>query len=100
MKNETGLGFKNFTPRIFGRAFSFDDFQNGETRKFKVEKSYRYFMLTAITGGDTMRLIPVDFVGETLYTDGKLNFTFKLATTETGNRVLYPVVTRNGKKLP
>lgn len=72
-KNETGKDFKTLDVNIRGQQYSFSDIKNGErTKALRVPETYGYCYARAITTTDTLVCQPIDFVGEELYTSGKL----------------------------
>lgn len=99
-KNESGADFQSFRAQILGKVYSFENFTKGSSRKLKTDKAYRYCLLNAVVAGDTLRLIPTDYVGEQLYTDGKLVMHLRLDTNAQGRPRLELRTTRRGKKLP
>ena len=72
-KNKTQEDFKELKVNIRGQEFSFFDLKSGETTKpVRVSGSYSYCYAQAITLKDTLICQPIDYVGEKLYTRGKL----------------------------
>jgi hypothetical protein len=84
-KNKTSQDFVKLQVNIVGREYSFSDLKKGQTTKpIRVEKSYRYCYAKAITATDTLICQPEDFVGEKLFTKGKLLMTFEIAQGDEG----------------
>jgi hypothetical protein len=72
-RNDSKEDFKELQVNIIGQKFTFENLKAGEkTKPIKVLKSYRYCYAKAVTQNDTMICQPTDYVGEKLYTNGKL----------------------------
>lgn len=72
-----------------GHDYFFENLNNGKsTKPIKIEKTYRYCFAEAITSKDTVILQPVDFVGETLYTSGRLTIDFYIFPEKGNDRTL------------
>jgi len=72
-RNDTQQDFKILEVNIRGEKFTFKNIAKGKiTKSIIVPKSYRYCFAKAITSKDTLYCQPYDFVGEKLYTQGKL----------------------------
>lgn len=80
-KNETKQNFEVLNVNIAGKKFSFKNLKYGErTNPIIVPHSYGYCYAQAITSSkDTLLCQPQDYVGETLYSSGKLLMTLMLS---------------------
>lgn len=78
-KNESAEDFKRLHVNIMGKEFHFTDLKSGNTTQYiSVPKVYPYCWAQAITEKDTLGFIPIDYVGEKLYTSGKLLMKLKI----------------------
>ncbi|WP_121357254.1 hypothetical protein [Flavisolibacter nicotianae] len=88
-KNSSREDFKSLHVKISGKDYFFNEVRSGKlTKPIKVEKTYRYCFAEAITQKDTVILQPFDFVGETLFTSGKLTMEFYIFPEEGQERTL------------
>jgi hypothetical protein len=88
-KNATSEDFKELYVNIFGEEYTFFNIEKGETTKpIHVKKSARYCYPKAITAKDTVICQPIDYVGEKIFTQGKLLMIFEIITTDDGKRYL------------
>jgi hypothetical protein len=72
-KNDSKEEFKRLRVSVRGKEYIFFKVKRGATTKpILVESTYRYCYAEVITKKDTLYCQPVDFVGETLFTSGKL----------------------------
>jgi hypothetical protein len=72
-KNSTGKDFQSLKVNIVGREFIFSNLKIGQqTPIVIVPRSYRYCYAQAITNTDTLLCQPDDYVGEIVYTNGKI----------------------------
>jgi hypothetical protein len=88
LKNNSSEDFKKLTVRIMGQEFNFDGLRNGATAKVNVKQTYPYCYARAITSIDTVIAQPIDFVGETLFTHGKVIMRLSIYQSEGGKRYL------------
>ena len=66
-----------------------ENLKSGQTSKaIKVNEIYPYCYARAVTENDTVRFIPIDFIGEKLKKHGKLNMEIYIDTTLKGKRRL------------
>lgn len=73
IKNQSDEDFKHVEVRIAGKRFTFENLKSKETTKYvKVDKTFPYCPAEVITEKDTLFFRPFDYVGEKLYTSGKL----------------------------
>jgi len=87
--NKSKEDFKTFTVGIFDNRFDFENLKSGHTTKIiKVEEIYPYCYVRATTQNDTLRFIPIDFIGEKLKKRGKLNMKIYIDTTSNKKRQL------------
>jgi hypothetical protein len=71
------------------KGFVFKDLGSGKsTEGIELSGSYRYCYAEVITEKDTIFFVPIDYVGETYYTSGKLNMKLQIRTGEDGKRYL------------
>jgi hypothetical protein len=78
-QNETGRDFQSLKVNIRGQEHYFQNLKTGgKPSSIRVPATYRYCYAQAVTATDTLICQPTDFVGETLYTKGKLKMTFFL----------------------
>ncbi|MES1181697.1 MAG: hypothetical protein ABUL44_02785 [Flavobacterium sp.] len=88
-KNDSSDDFQKLTVNIRGNIYHFLNLPAGKTTKpIHVENTYKYCYAKAITAKDTLICQPVDFVGETLVTSGKLQMTFQIISESNGKRYL------------
>ena len=88
-KNNTPYEFKELLVNIRGTPYTFTNLKAGETTKpIKVAGTYRYCYAKAITTTDTLICQPTDFVGEKLYTSGKLQMKFELLPNKEAGKYL------------
>jgi hypothetical protein len=87
-KNSSGETFKNFEANIRGKKFSFIDFESGQKKTVRVPETYQYFPLLIITATDTLRMQPIDYVGEHLATSGKIIMELSIVKNDNGTRRL------------
>ena len=86
-KNESQEDFKLLTANILGKEFIFKDVKKGESTPYvEVDKTYPYCPLKIETAKDTVGFLPIDYVGEKLYTSGKLTMVISIATNANGDR--------------
>ena len=72
--NESNEDFKALTVGIFEKRFDFENLKSGQTTQpIKVEQIFPYCYAKAITEKDTLKFMPIDFMGEKLKKRGKLN---------------------------
>ena len=83
--NQSKEDFKTLTVGIFDKRFDFENLKSGQTTKtIKVEGVYPYCYARAVTQNDTVRFVPIDFLGEKLKKRGKLNMEIYIDTTLKG----------------
>ena len=82
LKNISNEDFKKVYVNICGQKFEFENLKKDESKNLKVEKSYRYCYMRVITSIDTLICQPIDFVGEKLYTSGKLVMPITIITND------------------
>ena len=71
--NNTNKDFRIFKANILGKEVVFKDLKKGNrTDIISVPRSCRYCYAQAITTTDTLLCQPEDYVGETVYTSGKI----------------------------
>jgi hypothetical protein len=88
-KNNTPYHFKELMVNIRGAKYTFTDLKAGQsTRPIKVTGTYRYCYAKAITATDTLICQPTDFVGEKLYTSGKLQMKLQLYPGNEGRKYM------------
>jgi len=86
--NKSSEEFKEVLVNVQGREFNFKNLRSGEaTPRVKVKGSYPYCYTRVVTEKDTLYFMPIDYVGEKLYTTGKLTMQFLIIQTE-GRRTL------------
>ena len=72
-----------------GEELTFKNLKSGEsTPGVKVMSTHGYCFARVITEKDTLFFRPQDFVGEKLYTNGKLTMQFSIIKSDGGQRVL------------
>ena len=73
-QNNSGMDLSSFYVSIYPKEFTFLNLKKGQrTDIVTVPKCYRYCFARAITtAGDTLVCQPEDFVGEKLYSSGKI----------------------------
>lgn len=87
--NESKEDFKMLTVGIFDKRFDFENLKSGQTTQtIKVEEVYPYCYAKAVTENDTVRFVPIDFVGEKLKKHGKLSMKIYIDTTSNKKRQL------------
>lgn len=81
--------FKTLTIGIFDKRFDFENLNSGQTTQLiRVDKVYPYCYARAVTKKDTIRFIPIDFIGEKIKKHGKLNLKINIDTTSNTKREL------------
>ena len=89
-KNDSKEEFKSLLVRVHGKEYSFSKLNRGETTKpILVESTYRYCYTKVNTQKDTLYCQPIDFVGETLFTSGKLTMTLYMYQEKSKTRDLW-----------
>jgi hypothetical protein len=87
--NQSKEDFKTLTVGIFDKRFDFENLKSGQTTQpIRVEKVYPYCYARAVTKKDTIRFIPIDFMGEKIKKRGKLNLKIYIDTTSNRKREL------------
>ena len=99
-KNTSARDFQVVTARILGEQFIFNDLKRGQTRKIRVEKAYRYCLISVVLPQDTLWLIPVDYVGEKLYADGTLKIELSIGVNALDSPMLQLQTKRGFRLLP
>lgn len=79
LRNQTNEELKVFSANIMGRKYTFNKVKTGQTIKIVVDSTYPYFSMEAVTAKDTIRLRPIDFVGEPLYKNGRITLTLTIS---------------------
>lgn len=97
-KNKSGENFKDFQTEILGEKHLLGYFKKGTTKTIRINKSYRYCNIMAVTSNDTLKLTPIDYVGEKLYTKGKIIMKLSISQNENGKRRLLLATKISGKK--
>jgi hypothetical protein len=71
--NKTNKNFRIFKVNVLGKELVFRDLKSGsQTDTIFVPRACRYCYAEAITNNDTLFCRPEDYVGETVYTNGKI----------------------------
>ncbi|MCB0466217.1 MAG: hypothetical protein KDC78_11200 [Aequorivita sp.] len=97
--NESKEDFKTLTIGIFDEQFDFENLKSGQTTKtIKVERIYPYCYARAVTKNDTVRCVPIDFIGEKLKKRGKLNMKIYIDSTSNKKRRLYFITDKKKQK--
>jgi len=87
--NKSSEEFKELFVNVRGEEFTFTNIKNGEaTPRIKVKNTYGYCFAKVVTEKDTLFFRPQDFVGEKLYTNGKLTMQFSIVKDDGGRRIL------------
>ena len=87
--NKSSEEFKELFVNVRGEEFTFKDLKSGKsTPRVKVKDTYPYCFARVITTRDTLYFRPVDYVGEKLYTNGKLTMQFLIKQGDGGLRTL------------
>jgi hypothetical protein len=87
--NKTSEEFKELFVNVRGEEFTFKNLKSGEsTARLKVKNTYGYCFARVITEKDTLFFRPIDFVGEKLYTNGKLTMQLLIKLDDAGRRTL------------
>ena len=74
---------------VRGQELHFQNIKSGEaTSRIKVKDTYPYCFARVVTKKDTLFFRPTDFVGEKLYTNGKLTMQFSIIKDDAERRVL------------
>jgi hypothetical protein len=97
--NTSSEDFKSIDVRILGKEFALSDLKSGQSKAIKVDKSYRYCIIKVVTLSDTLMLIPTDYVGEKLYTSGRLKMQLSIVAKSDNKRRLHLKTTRDMQKL-
>ena len=88
-RNESKEDFKELKVNIRGQEFEFFNLKSGgATKPIWVPGSYSYCFAKATTLKDTVICQPIDYVGEKLYTSGKLVMNLVILPEEGGERYL------------
>jgi hypothetical protein len=83
IKNQSDEDFKHVEVRIAGKRFTFENLKSKETTKYvKVDKTFPYCPAEVITEKDTLFFRPFDYIGEKLYTSGKLTMKISIVKEE------------------
>ena len=83
-QNNSDEDFRLLQVNILGEKFGFEDIGKGQYTKYvRVSRTYPYCFAMVITAKDTLVCQPEDYVGETLYTNGKM--IMKLTISKHGN---------------
>ncbi|VXB60027.1 hypothetical protein FLAVO9AF_220032 [Flavobacterium sp. 9AF] len=94
--NQSEEDFERLTVGIFEKRFDFENLKNGQTTQpIKVEQIYPYCYAKAVTQNDTIRFIPIDYIGEKLRKQGKLNLKIYIDSTSNKKRQLNFITERN-----
>jgi hypothetical protein len=96
LQNKTKEDFKVFNANIMGRNYTISNFKAGENRKMLVDSTYSYFFMEVVTAKGRVIFQPMDFVGEPLYSDGRLILKLTFSDSN-GNRYLNIKRKRNGR---
>lgn len=73
IKNQSIEDFTHLEVHISGKRFNFENLKSKHTTKsIRVDKTFPYCPAEVITETDTLFFRPFDYVGEKLYTSGKL----------------------------
>lgn len=81
INNASGESFKSLQVQIQGQQFNFENVSVGTTHILRVNETYRYFYVKAVTATDELVIQPIDFVGEELVKSGELNFKLKISNS-------------------
>ncbi len=78
-KNNSAETFTRMDGYVLGKPFSFDSLQCGQvTKAVAVPEAYYYCYMRVTTKVDTLHFRPVDYVGEKLYSHGKLTIEVRI----------------------
>jgi len=71
-ENDTPKDFKSLTVNILGKDYYFQNIPKGQrSDSIRVAKTYKYCLAKAVTDDGTLSFVPFDYVGETVYKQGK-----------------------------
>ena len=94
--NESNEDFKELTVGIFKKQFDFENLKSGQTTDaIKVEQIFPYCYARAITEKDTLKFMPIDFMGEKLKKRGKLNLKINIDSISDEKRRLDFITNKN-----
>lgn len=80
-KNDSGKEFKILKVELVKSTHIFKSLHPGEsTLPITVNGSYPYCPMQIVTSTDTIKFIPIDYVGEKYYKSGKLKMILKIST--------------------
>ena len=88
-KNGSKETFKSLHVKIRGQDYYFNELKSGKsTKPINVDSTYRYCYAEVITKKDTLVFQPIDYVGETLHTAGKVTMELYIFPEEGTDREL------------
>ena len=87
-RNDSGEDFRQLQARFRDTTITLVGLKPGETsRPVRVAKTFPYFSTTVITARDTLTYIPIDNVGQTELTGGKLTLFLSILPAGNGRRL-------------
>lgn len=87
-RNDSGEDFRQVQARFRDTTITLEGLKPGETsRPVRVARTFPYFSTTVITASDTLTYIPIDNVGQTELTGGKLTLFLSILPAGTGRRL-------------
>lgn len=87
-KNESSEKFKILKVEMVNSTHYFKNLNPGEsTLPIIVRGTYSYCPMQIITNRDTLRFIPIDYMGENYYSSGKLKMLLKLSDDNPKRRI-------------
>ena len=87
-RNDSGEDFRQVQARFRDTTLTLEGLKAGETsRPAQVARAFPYISTTVITTRDTLTYIPIDHVGQTELTRGKLTLFLSIVPAGTGRRL-------------
>lgn len=87
-RNDSGEDFRQLQARFRDTTITLTNIKAGETsRPVRVTKTFPYFSTTVITSRDTVSYLPIDNVGQSELTEGKLTLYLSIVPTGIGRRL-------------
>lgn len=87
-RNDSGQDFQQLQARFRDTTITLTDIRAGKmSQPVKVPKTFPYFSVSVITGGETLTYIPIDNVGQTELTKGQLTLYLSIVPAGNGRRL-------------
>jgi hypothetical protein len=87
-RNDSSEDFRQVQARFRDTTITLTDIKAGETSSpVRVARTFPYFSTTVVTPQDTLTYIPIDNVGQSELTEGKLTLYLSIVPAGTGRRL-------------